>query len=140
MQKLGLDAETAAAKINDVLRYTLSFDPSSYAEAVQKVQETLRKDGWEKYDSKWKNFFVDDDMKYSGYHNIWVNGDGIRFELQYHTPESFKRKKLSHAAFKAFQATAPNSPERNQRYQDMIDAWEGFESPPGVENLEGIIP
>lgn len=132
-----LDAEAASAFMTDINRYTLSFQSENFVESVTKIQEGLQEAGWERYDNKFTNYYAASGMSiYQGYHNVWINSQGQTFELQYHTPDSFARKTQSWKLYNVFRSTKPNSPERRESYNAMIEIWEDFEPPPGIENLE----
>jgi 2'-5' RNA ligase len=121
----GLDADTAGALINDVNRYTMVFEPSEFTERVLAVQDTLKEQGWEMYDNKWKNFFQTGDA-YDGYNTVMWNPDtGQKYELQYHTTQSIQIKDRAHDMFTKLKALGPDQrSERISLWSQMTALWQ----------------
>ena len=129
--------EVAALQISDSVRYTMLFEPDEYVEKVQEVQRQLEEQGWSKYDAKWKNSFQGGDA-YDGYNTVMVNEQGQRFELQYHTPESFEIKKRVHRIYERFRKTEDPG-ERLTMWNQMTHEWSDYVKPNGWERLEGVL-
>lgn len=78
----------AVSKINDALRYTTIFDSDTFTEEYLKMKQKLIAEGYKIV--KVKNTWLVDGP-YKGVNTV-VEKDGINFEMQYHTQESFDLK------------------------------------------------
>jgi hypothetical protein len=90
MRFKGLDnAVDAARTINDAVRYTFCLSADEYVAGHAYVSRHLEAAGYRKaYErSHWL-----DDPDYKGVNTRWTAPDGGRFELQFHTRESFYAK------------------------------------------------
>ena len=77
-------------EINDILRYTYGADVKNLS---TKTLESIDKYSTLGYNTvKVKNSWLDKDNPYNGINTIIQSPNGQKFELQYHTPESFELK------------------------------------------------
>ena len=91
-----LTAREALAKVPDAVRFTLTYSTERYAEGVRADVERLKAEGFELI--KLKNLWTDD--QYKGINSQWRRPEtGLRFEMQFHTPESLEAKELTHKAY-----------------------------------------
>jgi hypothetical protein len=83
-------------KIPDAVRFTLCFEPESYTQGYYDIKARLEALGHEVYQST--NYWAD--SEYKGINTRWVTQEGQRFEVQFHTPESFHAKQyVTHMAY-----------------------------------------
>lgn len=96
-------------KNNDALRYTVTFSPDKYAEGYNKTVEALEKQGYEikQSDNYWLTKGASNDTGYRGINATVIAPNGQKFELQFHTPESFKFKNDNHYLYE--EARRPNT-------------------------------
>lgn len=89
------DPRRAAESIPDGLRYTYQIPADSYVQGQQEVVDQLKEKGYEMIYRKnsWN------DPEYKGINSRWRTPDGQLFEVQFHTPESFEAKQLTHGAY-----------------------------------------
>jgi len=83
-------------RIPDAIRYTFCLEPIKYTAGYYDIKQRLEEHGYEMYYSKnwWTN------SEYKGINTRWVTAGGHRFEVQFHTPESFHAKQdVSHEAY-----------------------------------------
>ena len=80
-----MNAGQALREVADAIRYTFCFQPDNYARGYYDVKERMEDRGHEMYYST--NWWTD--PEYKGINTLWVITDGQRFEVQFHTPESF---------------------------------------------------
>ncbi|VTS49281.1 minor capsid protein [Streptococcus dysgalactiae] len=83
-----ISLEEAANNINDALRYTAVFKPDNFFDDYHSMKSALVKNGFKI--EKVKNTWLDDGP-YNGVNTV-VSKDNIKFEIQYHTQESFDLK------------------------------------------------
>jgi hypothetical protein len=91
-----LSARRAVDKVPDAVRYTLEYDAERYTDGVLADVDRLKAEGFELI--KLKNLWTAD--HYKGVNSQWRWPDtGLRFEMQFHTPESHEAKELTHEAY-----------------------------------------
>lgn len=83
-----ISLEEAANNINDALRYTAVFKPDNFFDDYHSMKKALVRDGFKI--EKVKNTWLDDGP-YNGVNTV-VSKDNVKFEIQYHTQESFDLK------------------------------------------------
>ena len=73
-----------------------------YADGVRTDVERLKAEGFELI--KLKNLWTDD--QYKGINSQWRRPEtGLRFEMQFHTPESLEAKELTHKAYETLRSS-----------------------------------
>ncbi|WP_228550011.1 minor capsid protein [Rodentibacter haemolyticus] len=84
----GFTEQQALSKIRDLIRYTAVFNEKSFVDGYQKMQVLLQKNGYRTIIVKntWR-----DNAVYKGI-NTFIEKNGIIFEMQYHTQQSFDLK------------------------------------------------
>jgi hypothetical protein len=129
---LGTD-EQAAASIADALRYTLATDTPNHSEAVEEVLEELRELGYQ---------FETNDIENSWYQggdckgiNMNLSWGGVRFELQFHTTESFRTKMETHALYRERDSPETTDERRAEVDALMVRISDGVEFPPGISRI-----
>ena len=86
----------ALREVADAIRFTYCFQAENYAKGHTEIKEKLESRGHEMYyaTNSWT------DPEYKGINTRWVTPDGQRFEVQFHTQESFHAKHhVTHAAY-----------------------------------------
>lgn len=93
----------AGAKLHDLNRYTILYQPGRYSEAVDESVAELRRMG---YEVKVKDFWLDHSNPYQGINTqVFDPKTKSWFELQFHTPESFDiKEKLLHPYYEKVRA------------------------------------
>ncbi|HEX4658148.1 MAG TPA: hypothetical protein VH307_12245, partial [Streptosporangiaceae bacterium] len=89
--------EDAIRKVKDAIRYTFCFDSASYSDGYWDVKQRLEEREYRMVYSKnhWR-----DDPEYKGINTRWVTPEGHRFEVQFHTRESYYAKQeLTHRSY-----------------------------------------
>jgi len=114
--------EDVLRKVPDAIRYTFCLKPKDYAKGYYESKQRLESSGFEMYQSK--NFWTD--PEYKGINTRWVTPDGQRFEVQFHTPESFHAK--HHVTHKAYERIRdPNISKAELRelhaFQREVSRW-----------------
>jgi hypothetical protein len=129
----GADPHELAASIPDGVRYTLIFDFDYYAAGVEAGHARLTDAGYERIETKpsWNS------DQYKGVNSQWQEpASGVRFEIQFHTAESWDAKQKTHAAYEKIQApgTSVAEVERLRAYQRQVSAEVPI--PPGALGIE----
>ena len=98
----GLTVRDALEKVSDAVRYTFTYPPQRYTVGVVTDVELLKVEGFELI--KLKNLWTDE--QYKGINSQWRQpNSGLRFEVQFHTPESLEAKELTHGAYERIRGT-----------------------------------
>ena len=117
----GADHRDLAASISDGIRYTLICDFDYYTAEVDAGHERLADAGYERIETKpsW------DSDQYKGVNSQWREpSDGVMFEVQFHTEESWDAKQKTHDAYERIQepGTSVEEVERLRDYQRSVSA------------------
>ncbi|MDN3294633.1 hypothetical protein QWM81_11315 [Streptomyces ficellus] len=140
----GVPVEKPLSKNNDLHRYTLTFPAEEYTAGTKQVYEQLREQGYRPVPGSEKNTW--EDPVYKGLNTTWEHAERAeKFELQFHTPESFRAKMDNHELYEISRANTyakkfENDPELAKEYEQAIDLlqnerYQNVPIPPGVEEL-----
>jgi hypothetical protein len=134
--KLGAEPDRSPAEVvqamPDAIRYTYCFDTDNYASGYNDVKNKLEASGYEMYYSK--NFWSD--SEYKGVNSRWITPGGQRFEIQFHTPESFHAKHdVTHRAYERIRDPRTSEHERGElrEFQREVSGW--IPVPDGVQAI-----
>ena len=133
----GVSPSEAREMVKDAVRYTAIFDANNYARGAQAVQRALEQRGWKRYDHQFKNYWRSGD-DYDGYNCVFVNDEGFKFELQFHTPESIRVKAKSHVFYEEAR-TLPPGAKRDKLITEMTNLWGSVPRPMGWKDLPGVV-
>jgi hypothetical protein len=109
--------------INDALRYTLEVDdvpPGRHAEAIRTALGALEKAGHKVL--KVKNYWPRGD-NYSGVNSVLETPDGLEWELQFHTAESFRIQHRDHELYEEMRKDDTPIATRRELYRKLAAPW-----------------
>ena len=109
-------------RIPDAIRYTFCFDQNNYSAGYWNIKERLEASGYDMYYSK--NSWTD--AEYKGINTRWVTPAGQRFEVQFHTRESFHAKhEVTHHAYERLRDPRTSRSERSElkNFQRDVSSW-----------------
>jgi hypothetical protein len=113
-----LTARQALDKVPDAVRFTLTYSSERYADGVLADIDRLKAEGFNPI--KIKNLWHAD--QYKGINSQWRRPEtGLRFEMQFHTPESLEAKELTHEAYERLRR--PES-ETSQTERDELEDFQ----------------
>jgi hypothetical protein len=118
--------------IPDAIRYTFCLQQEKYTAGYYDIKERLESHGYEMYYSK--NSWTD--PEYKGVNTRWVTAGGQRFEIQFHTPESFHAKHhVTHTAYERIRDPAIGRRELRElhTFQRTVSAW--IQVPDGAADI-----
>jgi hypothetical protein len=115
--------ETAIKRLNDAIRYTFCFNQSDYSDGYWDVKHRLEALDYQMVYSKnhWR-----DDPEYKGINTRWVTPEGQRFEVQFHTKESFHAKhEVTHECYERLRNPLTPDHERGEleAFQREVSLW-----------------
>jgi hypothetical protein len=116
-------APSEARQITDAIRYTFCFDAMDYASGYWDVKQRLETREYRMVYSKnhWR-----DDPEYKGINTRWVTPEGQRFEMQFHTAESYHAKQeVTHGSYERLRSPLTQDDERHalRLYQREVCCW-----------------
>ncbi len=121
----------AADGISDALRYTVVSDEKHYGSMVRDVLTSLQEQGVSilKFRNAWGGKF------YQGINVKLETPDGMKAELQLHTPQSFDIKERSHIFYEIRRSTTATAKEIKQAVIDSIAINKLVRMPAGAMNI-----
>jgi hypothetical protein len=113
----------AMQDVNDAIRYTFCLDSANYVAGYHDITSRLEGCGNRMFYSKnhWR-----DDPEYKGINTRWLMTDGQRFEVQFHTLESFHAKQdITHQSYERLRSPMTNDYERGalRDFQMEVSSW-----------------
>jgi hypothetical protein len=109
-------------KISDAIRYTFCFQPENYTRGYYDIRERFESRGHEMCYSK--NYWTH--LEYKGVNTRWVTPEGQRFEVQFHTPDSFHAKhQVTHLAYERIRDPMTKRAELRElhAFQREVSSW-----------------
>ena len=127
-----MSAAEALREIGDALRYTFCFQPENYTRGYYDIKERYESRGYEMYYSQ--NHWTD--AEYKGINTRWVKAEGQRFEVQFHTPDSFHAKnEVTHVAYERIRDPATSRAELREWHAFQRQVCELIEIPDGATDI-----
>jgi hypothetical protein len=125
-------AEELAREIHDGIRYTFLLDPEHYATGVREVTSRLEESHFEL--GVRKNTWDNDE--YKGVNTRWLDHEsGLRFEVQFHTEQSWTVKQQTHSAYVKIHETQTPAGERERLRAYQRDITSQVIPAPGWEEI-----
>jgi hypothetical protein len=115
------DPNDLAAEIHDGVRYTFILDFDHYTDSVGIAQSELVQAGYDQIETKpgWHG------EEYKGVNSQWGDpASGIKFEVQFHTSESWSAKQITHESYDAIRSNkvSVKEVESLRAYQREVSA------------------
>jgi hypothetical protein len=131
--KSWLTVRQALDTVADPVRFTFMYAPDRYADGVRTDVDRLKGEGFELI--QLKNLWASD--QYKGVNSQWYRPEtGLRFEVQFHTPESLEAKELTHKAYERIRSgwTSPAERRELEEFQRRVNAL--VLPPPTTDEIE----
>lgn len=130
----GKDPSELVQRINDGVRYTFIYDDAKYSSGVMELSETIAAAGYEPYERK--NSWVDSTKIYQGVNSTWRDHDhGVLFEVQVHTPASWRAKQDSHDYYAIGDSLTSTPEQRANAARHQREIFSSVPIPPDVANV-----
>ena len=123
------DWEPRDAELDDALRYTIEVDddpPGRHAEAIRMAFGRFEGAGHRVVEVK--NYWPRGD-NYSGVNAVLLAPDGLKWELQFHTRESFRIKMRDHHLYEELREVATSTARKRQLYYELAEPWNAVPIP-----------
>jgi hypothetical protein len=114
--------EKAVQRISDGIRYTVRLDRENYTDGYWDVSQRMEAAGYERFYVR--NSWID--SQYKGINTRWRTPEGQRFELQFHTSESYHAKQeVTHYAYERIRNPLTTDDERSElrAFQQEVSSW-----------------
>ena len=118
--------------LDDALRYTIKLDdepPGAYVAGVQKVLTRLETASHRV--KKLKNYWPSED-NYSGINGVLIAGDGLEWELQFHTSASIEAQSRTRPLYEEMRLVATPLERKRELFDQMTDVWRKVPTPRGA--------
>jgi hypothetical protein len=125
--------EQHADEIHDGIRYTFVSDSEGFVYIVNQATAILKAKGYELgvRKNEWDN------EEYKGVNSRWRDHEsGCRFEIQFHTHESWQVKQATHGAYKRIHDTGTPAAERERLRAYQREISSNLVLPPGCESIK----
>ena len=125
--------EKFARRNNDTLRYTFILPADQYAEGFHKAIEKLEQNGFiipqNRIWNAWKNAGTARDTGYRGINITVISSQNQRFELQFHTAESFRLKTETHHLYEELRNLKTFDVQREKIIKEILKSAKQVERP-----------
>lgn len=119
---------------NDIIRYTYQDSSYKLVDSYNKINDELDSLGYKQV--KFKNTWLDKRSAYKGVNCIYMHPNGQKFEVQFHTPESFDLKNGElHKMYEEFRLDTTSDERRMELNNEMFKLSSKLERPKDIENL-----
>jgi hypothetical protein len=138
-EALTLAVANQVNKVNDALRYTITFQTEHYIARYEATIDILKNQGY-KIDKIWNAWELAGTPKDPGYRGInvtLVSPNGQKFELQFHTPESYKLKSDNHLFYEEARANTTSEARKAMLLKLQIESAKSIPIPTGI-NQKGV--
>jgi hypothetical protein len=127
------DRNKAAEEISDANRYTISVNDNDYADTLKSTVSALEETGWK---VRVKNFWQSGDP-YDGV-NVKAERDGIKVEVQVHTPKSYQvKEKALHDVYEVYRKSTDDS-VRESTWNKMVGIAKRVPRPSNYTTVLGV--
>jgi hypothetical protein len=114
--------EEAVRGIHDAIRYTVRLSREDYVSGYTDVSQCLAERGYTMFHCKnqWRG------AEYKGINTRWMTSEGQRFEVQFHTSESYHAKQeVTHGAYERIRNRLTTDSEREELevFQREVSSW-----------------
>lgn len=125
-------------EVKDILRYTYTASPDKLVDKTNNSIETHRNLGYNTIEVK--NYWLDKNNPYNGVNTVIKAPNGQKFELQYHTPESFGIKNGEmHKLYEKQRIITDKESEQYIALEDKMFEISGtMKIPNGVEEIKNV--
>lgn len=127
--------KTKIQKMNDIIRYTAVYDIDNLSKCTLENLAEMKKRGYKVI--KLKNTWNDEDVAYKGINIALENSKHQKFELQFHTEESFNLKENElHKLYEKERLLPKDSEEKINIYEEMMTLSEKLKKPANIGDVK----
>lgn len=121
---------------NDVIRYTYQDNALSLVDSYGNIRCALEGKGYQLV--RTKNFWLDKRNPYNGVNSVFQSPGGQKFEVQFHTSESFALKdgKEMHGLYEEARSEGISNARKNEVNAKMFELSSQLEVPLNIERIK----
>ena len=126
-----------AAKMYDVIRYTIVFPFDRLAAGYESVRRKMKKMGYT--EMRCKNYYVayeKDEMPYKAIQSVFCSPDNTFFELQFHTTTTLGVKEVLHPLYEKWRADSTPVEEKQILQMRMKNLSAVVKNPPRILSIK----
>lgn len=120
-------------EVKDIVRYTYTAPPDELTEKALKAIDTHKDLGYNTIEVK--NYWLNKHNPYNGINTTISTPDGQRFELQYHTLESYEVKDKMHSDYEKWRLMDKSLDEAQELRKTMFMQSTGMTVPKDIEKV-----
>ena len=120
-------------EIKDIIRYTYTSKPEDIVGKTQKAIDIGSKQGYNTIEVK--NYWLDKNNPYNGINTTVQASNGQKFEVQYHTDESYKIKEKMHKDYEKWRLMDKSSYEAKELRKNMFKQSADMKEPYKIEEV-----
>lgn len=120
-------------EVKDTLRYTMLSKSDEMTLQISKSIENFKKSKVEVFQGK--NLWIDKKNPYNGINCIMADSSGNKFEIQYHTEESFSAKQKAHLLYEEARSGKCSREELEIINKEMKAIFDAVNVPDGIERI-----
>lgn len=135
-KKDGVSFKKAANNINDVVRYTSITDPINFTKSYKSIKNRLEAKGYSEL--KCKNYFSlfrDGQASHKAVQSVFKSPDGVRFEIQFQTPQSQAVKELKLPLYNEVRNAGVTPKRKTYLINRMNQLGRSIDDPSGVFDI-----
>ena len=131
-ERMGITEQEAAGFLDDTLRYTALLPVDAFVSQYLSMMRVLKAQGVEVVTIRntWQP-----GTPYKGLH-LYLRKDGVLFELQFHTPESYDLKQRLHAMYEEARMAETPKKRRNELLAEMRKQSKELTEPQGIGEIK----
>ncbi|PWV97447.1 minor capsid protein 2 [Paenibacillus cellulosilyticus] len=123
------------SNMNDVIRYTYQADGDKLVGHYEAVVAEMEAKGYTRH--KLKNTWDDKRNPYRGVNAVFVSPEGQKFEVQFHTPESFELKNgRMHEIYEEYRLDSTSTERRAELTKEMFSLSSGLKKPKDIDKIK----
>lgn len=140
IKEKGWSEEQAVDSIHDCVRYTSTSSPKNLVANTKKMLKQMEDKGYtiQAISNTWR----DDTNPYSGINVKVLSKDGTKFEMQFHTPQSFDMKeRKQHKDYEEYRKsdiTEERKKELSQKMFAKISGNKKWTIPTGIDDIKSF--
>ena len=137
MQDEGLEADYAAKKMKDAVRYTSIANDNNFVKSYNDFKDEMHQKGYDEV--RCKNFFEDykaGKVKHKSVQSVFQDKDGYEFEVQFQTPSSQRAKDLKLPIYEERRKVGISEERAAELEQKMVELAEQVPYPKGIETIK----
>lgn len=121
-------------EVKDIIRYTYTSDPLNLSEKTLKAIDTHKHMNYNTIEIK--NTWLNRYNPYNGINTVVKSPSGQLFEIQYHTPESYRIKQKNHDAYEEWRELPEGSERAKELNRKMFAEYKGITIPKEIERVK----